>query len=366
MELLVARVAGGGDNIPAIPFELDKLLYQTQDKVKAMLSEAIEADARGVALACWQAVKRTPVDQPDEICVYLRIDPKIVTGLEGESAEVARFPELVLSTGNDDAGVLLALDKDIVGKLVNSKATGNVFHHSVADVFKKLKKGDKAKFAYNQQDELALGPNKEEHAAFEFRLKDVKAKKSSASSSKRSTAKAPAPAPAAASSFFTRAQAPEAAPAPAEALAASELVPAAAPSRSSRRARAAPCCTSTSSCSGPGAGAGPGADRAAHGGGGHRSLCGRLRGRANGTPAFPQCAGARLRAHRSCKVQFRGVRHRGAHVPNHAVRAVLAKDFGPWTALEPWGRWGAWRRDTGHWCWTWTARAQGCTAWRLT
>ena len=135
----------------------------------------------------------------------------------------------MLSTGNDDAGVLLALDKDIVGKLVNSKATGNVFHHSVADVFKKLKKGEKAKFAYNKQDELALGPNKEEHAAFEFRLKDVKAKKSSASSSKRSTAKAPAPAPAAASSFFTRAQAPEAAPAPAEASAASELVPAAAP-----------------------------------------------------------------------------------------------------------------------------------------
>ena len=56
-------------------------------------------------------------DATTEVCLYLRIDPSVMTGLHGEAAACEKFAGLRKSAYAELAGIALALEKNTAEKM---------------------------------------------------------------------------------------------------------------------------------------------------------------------------------------------------------------------------------------------------------
>ena len=170
-----------GEQIVPFPFELHKLIFSTQASINTTIEEAFATHSGLTELVqkCIQVNRVKKVEGTSEtvieVCLFLRIDPVIVTGLSGEHGNVERFTALRDKHYSTEAGLVVALDKKIVEKISKSPDAHKHLHNSVFFAFSgKRKLGKNKPSVYVKFDELPMGDNREEHDSFLFKLLETK------------------------------------------------------------------------------------------------------------------------------------------------------------------------------------------------
>lgn len=163
---------------PAV-FELHKLVFSKQDDVRQLVEDKFSDETGMVDLVkkCWQ-VSRKKGDGDEstvEVCLYLRIDPSVTTGLEGEAATCEKFDDLRKSEYIEGAGLALALEKKTIEKIAKNKDAATFLHPLVLrSVSRKRPKEDTSPApVYVRMDEVPMN-DKDEHESFLFRLAESK------------------------------------------------------------------------------------------------------------------------------------------------------------------------------------------------
>jgi len=166
--------------VQPIECNLHDIVFSKQDAIaKWIHSEWCANAATMVRLvqSCYQVVQKRPDGTGTNVCLYLRVNATVVSGLEGDAASCMQFDSLKNSTGMNDAGLVMALDEVTVKKLKGCKEAAAFLH---ADVRRALVKGKKGSILpppgtptinYTRIDDFSLVADKTEHAAFKFRLK---------------------------------------------------------------------------------------------------------------------------------------------------------------------------------------------------
>lgn len=163
---------------PAV-FELHKLVFNKQDEVRQLVEDAFKEPNGMVQLVtkCWQVCrKRGEGDNATvEVCLYLRTDPFVTTGLGGDAGLCEKFDSLKKSEYHEGAGLALALEKKVGEKIAKNKEAVKLLHPLLAKALSSKIKPVPGEVAptYSKMDDVPMN-EKEENESFLFRLTESK------------------------------------------------------------------------------------------------------------------------------------------------------------------------------------------------
>jgi hypothetical protein len=168
-----------GTLIEPAAFELHKLVFSKQDEVRQLVEDAFKEPNGMVELVtkCWQVCrKRGEGDNATvEVCLYLRTDPFVTSGLDGDAGLCEKFESLKKSEYHEGAGLVLALEKKVGEKIAKNKEAVKLLHPLLARVLSSKIKPAPGEVVptYSKMDDVPMN-EKEENESFLFRLTESK------------------------------------------------------------------------------------------------------------------------------------------------------------------------------------------------
>lgn len=182
MAFLVATMKDeDGGLVYPLKCNLHEVVFNKQDALRDLIHERWFGDPSSILTfvkSCLQVSQTRPDGNGTNVCLYLRVEAEVVSGLDGDAAACARFGELKEGTGCGEAGLVIALDDVTVKKINQCREAASFLHPEVVasvSVAKRQKKSDTdappPATRYVRLDDLPLSGDKEEHPSFKFRLK---------------------------------------------------------------------------------------------------------------------------------------------------------------------------------------------------